>query len=90
MKLQTTIRKRSGSLPAPDIRDHARFVVVAVDPGEPAAIAIKLMQLLARAVEAVEIADERLNAAVLGILQQVPVEREHRDSIRRIARIRRP
>ena len=56
-----------------NVRDHARFVVVAVDPRESVAIAIELMQLLSRAVEAIEIADDRLNATVLGLLQQMPV-----------------
>src|SRR5215831_1756882 len=55
--------------------EHAVVDVLADQPFEAVRLAVELMQRRQRAIEAIEIADQRLNAGVSALRQQMPVER---------------
>src|SRR5690606_6631391 len=55
--------------------DHARLVIVAVDPVEALRIEINVVEGRLVAVDSVQIANETLKAAVQRLVHQVPVER---------------
>ena len=57
-----------------DEADHARLVVVGVDPLEPARPRVQLVQGRFGPVEVVEVLDQPLNPEVRGVLQEVPVK----------------
>src|SRR5438874_5473378 len=55
-------------------REHTAVMIVHHEPFEPGALAIKLTQSRYAAIEAVEIADERLHSPVTRLAQQMPVQ----------------
>ena len=55
--------------------EHAAVAVVGHEPFEARRIAIELVQRRQLAVQRVEVADQRLDTAMLGLIEQMPVER---------------
>ena len=66
---------RAGVVALADPGEHVAAGIVGDDPFETGRIAIHLMQRRQGAVEPVEIADQRLDAGIFRLIEQMPVER---------------
>ena len=67
--------RRGALVAAPQEGEHAVVAVIGFDPLEAGRFAVELMQRGHLAVDPVEVADQPLHAAMLGLVEQVPVQR---------------